>query len=516
MAKIVLTSDDTLMSNYRDAPLLHYIACAPVEKVPSVLLDFLSYSPTNGDGTAKVAPYGLRKLEASLLNEYSADEVVVAHPEHVEDFIDDDTTTVGVSTMDPLGLGPVSMMFTWGGFFTAYSRKKFQDLVHRINNARGRYPCRLVVGGSGAWQLQLRQDVAGLFGIDNVVVGEVEGVTGELFREIEGGDAPFVINGGGGPKVEDIPNIVHPSVHGMVEAMRGCGRNCRFCDANMRAVRCMPLEKVVSEVKVNVRGGIDDMWVQSDDTFMYMLDDHRNFFPNRDAIIDLFEAIMSTPGVKHSNPTHGSLPPVVADPELIRSLSEVLRAGPDNFIGIQTGVETGSTKLMKKHMAMKTKPYSPEEWCEVVFEGTKVLNQNYWFPAYTLIMGLPGETEEDVWDTVRLIDRLEKELPDKVGGRAHFTVTPLSFVPLGKLKSGEFFNIDEMIDEARFALIYRSWRHTALEISNVPPSVWHNRSILTPPLKMLARVGAYIILRHIEHWGRKRGYLIEKALEVSA
>src|SRR5213596_1644565 len=140
MTRIVLTADPTQMSEYWGIPLLPFFSCAPAEKVPRFVFDFLSPSVEHDNGVAIKAPYGLRKLEASILRNYRPDEVVVAHPDHVSKFVDDKTSIIGISTMDPLGLGPVSMMFTDGGKLTAYSKKKFLELVGQINKTRKRFP----------------------------------------------------------------------------------------------------------------------------------------------------------------------------------------------------------------------------------------------------------------------------------------------------------------------------------------------------------------------------------------
>ena len=56
-------------------------------------------------------------------------------------------------------------------------------------------------------------------------------------------------------------------------------------------------------------------------------------------------------------------------------------------------------------------------------EGVKTLNENYWIPAFTLIMGLDNDEQpEDGWETIRLISELEREQPE-----AMFTATPLTF-----------------------------------------------------------------------------------------
>ena len=57
-------------------------------------------------------------------------------------------------------------------------------------------------------------------------------------------------------------------------------------------------------------------------------------------------------------------------------------------------------------------------------------------------MGLDNdETPEDSWETIQIINELEKEQPDSM-----FTTTPLTFVPIGLLEKSEFFNIGNIIN----------------------------------------------------------------------
>ena len=41
------------------------------------------------------------------------------------------------------------------------------------------------------------------------------------------------------PDLEEIPDIVEPSMHGMVEVMRGCGRGCKFCDVYIKIIKIL-------------------------------------------------------------------------------------------------------------------------------------------------------------------------------------------------------------------------------------------------------------------------------------
>jgi radical SAM superfamily enzyme YgiQ (UPF0313 family) len=150
----------------------------------------------------------------------------------------------------------------------------------------------------------------------------------------------------------------------------------------------------------------------------------------------------------------------------------------------------------------KAAPFTAEEWPDIVVQGTEILNRNYWYPAFTIIMGLPGETPEDAWMTVDLIDRME-QLPN-----AHFVTAPLTFVPIGVLRGEAFYNLDEMIDESRFNVAYRAWRHILLEIDQ---DLWR-LTRLPAPLKALivvtARIGGRYILDIMHRYARRQGFRI--------
>ena len=125
------------------------------------------------------------------------------------------------------------------------------------------------------------------------------------------------------------------------------------------------------------------------------------------------------------------------------------------MIGVQAGFETGSLRLIGKYADRKLAPYDPSEWHWVVKEGVKSMNENYWIPAFTLIMGLDNdETPEDSWETIRLLSELEHEQPDSM-----FTATALTFVPIGLLETSNFFNIGNEMTPAQLGVLYKTWQH---------------------------------------------------------
>jgi hypothetical protein len=144
------------------------------------------------------------------------------------------------------------------------------------------------------------------------------------------------------------------------------------------------------------------------------------FFPNREALLDLYGSIVDTPGVEQHVLSHATIAPAVVDPLLIKKLSErLLDKSPIHLPRLSThpqkkalsplmGLETGSVRMAKSIMASKGVPFSIEDWQSVVLEGLRVLNENNWFPVMTLMVGNPGETDADVEETLDLIYEMER------------------------------------------------------------------------------------------------------------
>ncbi len=539
MAKYVLISDLTLMYDYRDFPLLDFLPCAPSGSVPGAIYNFLkgSASPPLPNGEAKYAPYSVRKIEAALLTRNKPEDVAVPHPDYIEQFIKDDTEVIGVSTMDPLGIAPLTMSYEvlFATHSSPWVRREWEALIHRINLARRGKKAKLIVGGPGVWEFTILPEELTKEGIDYAFQGESEDVIPYLFEQVAQDkldpnmfyqgyasfddnfrmifkpDGRFITRRPGGrrfPRLEDIPNIVRPSMKSMVESMRGCGVGCDFCEVTLRPLRYYPVEKIEQEVEVNVKyGGFTNAWIHSDEIFAYK---HGPLFkPNEDALIELFSRVMSIPGVTESNPTHGRISIPAAYPELISKLSEIMRAGPSNWIGIQVGLETGSDRLAKIHMPNKTLPLriGPDgSWADIVWEGVHNMTLYYWRPAFTVQVGQSDETPEDNWETVALINRLSNS---EAGGRPfEFTVTPMLNVPLGVIKS-QSFN-PAMLDESQLAVYYASYRHLAKMAKRDAVRDSKGNFIARMGTAGIISFGGWVMMKVVESICKKRGVDIEK------
>ena len=546
MTQVVLTFDPSLGHQFHNFPLLSFLPCAPVRYVPKPIYYYLSLpdSPVDEYGRAILAPYAIRKIEACLKKKSKLD-VVVAHPKYVERFITSDTRVIGVNTMDPLGLGPLSLMFNNAGRERSWVTEEFESLIRRINIRRREVggKAKLIVGGSGEWEFEHRPEELDRMGIDYVVQGEIDDIAHILFEQIiedsidtsiflfgyktttfDSYGRPLInyVRDKNGkfitrhplsryrlPKIEDIPTIINPTISGQAEIMRGCGINCDFCEVTTRPLRYYPPEKVLEEVMVNKRAGIDNAWFVTDNQWAYMVQDP-DFWPNKEAIFKLYRTVIRHGRVSKANPMHATLAPVAADPEAAFGVAAIVGAGPDKHIGVQIGLETGSDRLVLKHMQNKAKPLKvgvDGTWAEIVVEAQRVYNAAYWIPAYTIIIGQEGETDEDIWDTIGLINYMAQE-------GLYFTVTPMALVNLGALRGTNVLtDVYGNLTAAQAALIYVCWRNTKRMAEALAWRLARDNPIFKLLTTGILNLGAWLWLDRLEKYLRKINPEAERAIE---
>jgi hypothetical protein len=175
----------------------------------------------------------------------------------------------------------------------------------------------------------------------------------------------------------------------------------------------------------------------------------------------------------------------VVDPVLIRQLTEsMLEKSPLHFPKLSShptgksfcpliGVETGSVRMAKQVMPSKAVPFSIDDWPSVVIQGLTVLNANNWFPALTLMVGNPGETDDDVKATLDMLGEIERR-----GLFGYFI--PSIFTPLQDTRMEKQTGVTQtkQLTPLQWQLIMKCWK------MNVAPAL---RTWWGPPLW---RVGA--------------------------
>lgn len=424
----------------------------------------------NADGSALYMPAGVRLLEKSLSRFFPADEIVACYPHDVDRFIGPATRIVAVSTHNPLGVTFAAGVYT-SLFGTSrepinshYSRKLFESVKHSPYRAN----FKVIVGGSGGWQIAQTDSYDDL-SVDCVVEGRSESEeTIELFRRALRGEAlPRKVEVSH-PRTRDaILAPDHRTTFGVVEMTTGCGRRCHFCVPDLNPQIDVPKDTIMSAVRANVRDGNKQISLATEDMFIWgqVGTDTPFFFPNREALLDLYSQIVNTPGVEQHVLSHSTIAPFVVEPVLIRKLSEILL--PKSPLHLPTrsthpqkkilaplvGLETGSVRMAKKIMPSKGVPFPIDDWPSVVVQGLTIANQNNWFPMMTLMVGNPGETDDDVRATLDLLYEFERR------GLFAFLV-PSVFTPLHDTRMEKERGVTEtrQLTPLQWQLIMKCWK----------------------------------------------------------
>jgi Radical SAM superfamily len=247
----------------------------------------------------------------------------------------------------------------------------------------------------------------------------------------------------------------------------GCGRRCQFCVPDLNPQIDLPKEKIMAAVRANVRDGNKQISLATEDMFIWgqVQTEIPFFFPNREALLDLYSSIVNTPGVEQHVLSHCTIAPAVVDPMLIKKLSEaLLPKSPIHLPRLSThpqkkalsplvGLETGSVRMAKMIMPSKGVPFSIEDWPSVVLEGLRVMNENNWFPVMTLIVGSPGETDQDVKETLDLVYEMERR------GLFAFLV-PSIFTPLHDTRMQDKKGITEtrQLTPLQWQMLMKCWK----------------------------------------------------------
>jgi hypothetical protein len=379
----------------------------------------------NEDGSAKYMPAGVRLVEKSLLRAYDAGDIVACFPQDLEKFIGPRTRVVAVSTHNPLGVTFAAGVYTsiFGSSKMPINSHYSRQLFEQIKSNPNRDNFKVIVGGSGGWQI-IQTDMYDELGIDCVVEGRSESdETLELFEQaISGEELPREVNV---KHPVDRDAIMFPDTRttfGVVEMTTGCGRRCKFCVPDLNPQIDLPKDKIMGAVRANVEAGNRQISLATEDMFIWgqVHTDTPFYFPNRDALLDLYADVVNTPGVEQHVLSHATIAPAVVDPILIKELSRLLLPkSPIHFPYLSShpekkalapliGLETGSVRMAKRIMPGKGVPFSIEDWPSVVLEGLRVLNENNWFPAMTLIVGNPDETDDDIRYTLDLVYEMER------------------------------------------------------------------------------------------------------------
>jgi radical SAM superfamily enzyme YgiQ (UPF0313 family) len=181
----------------------------------------------------------------------------------------------------------------------------------------------------------------------------------------------------------------------------------------------------MKEVKLNLKSRERTICLHSEDFLRY---GSNSLIPEEKEVLKLFEKVSKLCSAYDADlgADFVTAVSVVANPEL------AIRIGKD------LEIETSSSKLIKRVMDGKVKPFDAERYPEIVKEAIEILNEGGWTVVGTLITKLPGETEEDVIKSIELVDDM-KDLD--------VMIFVLPFIPMGRFRGRDEVIIKKVIED---------------------------------------------------------------------
>jgi len=206
---------------------------------------------------------------------------------------------------------------------------------------------------------------------------------------------------------------------GIVETSRGCGLGCDFCTLAHVPMAHFPPEFIQRDVETNVASGIRDVSLISEDLFRYGGAAAR---PNPDALIGLLRLLREDASLGMIQTDHANVMSVAGFSDAQLAEVHSLMCGPrPRPVWVNLGVETASARLLETLSARaKARPCEPAAWADTCREQVMRLARAGFMPMVSLVIGLDGETPEDVEITRRWVESL---------GDARVLVFPMILAP---------------------------------------------------------------------------------------
>ncbi len=250
----------------------------------------------------------------------------------------------------------------------------------------------------------------------------------------------------------NLPKVRLNPIINIVPVGNGCTSVCTYCSVKLIKgnIQSYKIPEIVDEVTRSVAEGVKEIYLTGQDTGAYGLDwkeDHQN---KGIELPDLIDALTRIPGdfmirVGMTSPNH-----------VFRHLKKLIAAyqHPKIYKFLHIPVQSGSNKVLRD---MK-RPYTVEQYKTCIKEFKKI------YPEITIatdiIVGFPGESEEDFQETIQL---LEETVPDVVN-RSRFAPRPATKAArmkqvasnVAKERSKVLMAVVEKISKERNAL-WKGW-----------------------------------------------------------
>jgi len=224
----------------------------------------------------------------------------------------------------------------------------------------------------------------------------------------------------------------------------------------------LPVDAVLADIKTNLAAGVRNVSLVTEDILRYGASGLR---ARPEAVIELLRQVRALPGVQLIQTDHANITSVAqfTDEQLGELRRPFVHGGQrHDYVWLNLGIETARGTLLEANGgAAKMRPHEPDEWAEVCLEQTRRLVEAGFLPMISLLMGMPGETERDVEETIRWVSKLRD---------LRVSVFPLFYAPIDG--NGHAFRVPDM-SPAHWRLFRDCYR---LNFKWIPRLCWDNQS----------------------------------------
>ena len=258
---------------------------------------------------------------------------------------------------------------------------------------------------------------------------------------------------------------------GIVEISRGCGLGCAFCTLAHQPMRHLPVDRILLDIETNRSAGIRNISLISEDFFRYGATGPLGTVAP-DAIKELLTAIRRLPGIGVIQTDHANIASVAAIDDADLSDIYTLLAGPtgDGCLWINVGVESPDEELLASNGGTPKMRQFQGHWADVCRQEIQRLSRAGFLPMASIIVGLPGETDDSIRMTIDWVNSLKGE---------RVTIFPVRYAPLVASDSRPLTPLQWELFRISYQFNFK-W---------IPPLFWRNQteSGATLPMRCLTR-----------------------------